>query len=123
MADVGHLESPVMHADTTAPAPVTPRVSIIALGMSLSLSLTISYVLCVLFDLWFPELAMYETWERLLPGFVWLSWPSFLLGLAEVFAYGWYAALLVGALYNFFAPPVRLRRGLDAPAGRRTNSS
>ena len=123
MADVSHLESPVMRADTTAATPVTPRVSIIALGMSLSLSLAISYVLCVLFDLWFPELAMYETWERLLPGFVWLSWSSFLLGLAEVFAYGWYAALLVGAFYSFFAARARRRRGLNAPAGRRTNFS
>ena len=46
---------------------------------------------------------MYETWLRLLPGFTWLSWPSFLLGLAESFAYGWYIALVFGPLYNFFA--------------------
>ena len=61
------------------------------------------YVLCVLFDLWFPEQAMNPVWSPLLPGFTWLNWPSFLLGLVETFAYGWYVALVFGPLYNFFA--------------------
>jgi hypothetical protein len=38
-----------------------------------------------------------------LPGFKLLSWPTFLLGLVESFAYGWYIALTFGPLYNFFA--------------------
>ncbi len=79
-----------------------PRIPIVALGMSLGLFLAITFVLCVLFDLWFPGQAMYETWLRLLPGFTWLTWPSFFLGLVESFAYGWYVALVFGPLYNFF---------------------
>ena len=38
--------------------------------------------------------AMYPVWSRLLPGFRWLDGWSFLLGLGESFAYGWYIALL-----------------------------
>lgn len=88
---------------TPLPARTAPRVPVVALGTSLGLFLALTYVLCVLFDLWFPQLAMYETWESLLPGFTWLSWPSFFLGLVESFAYGWYIALIFAPLYNFFA--------------------
>ena len=73
------------------------------MGTSLGLFFAITYVLCVGFDLIFPQHAMYETWLKLLPGFTWLTWPSFLLGLVETFAYGWYVALVFGPLYNFFA--------------------
>jgi hypothetical protein len=79
------------------------RIPVIAFGVSLGFFLAITYVLCVGFDLFFPGQAMYQTWLRLLPGFTWLSWPSFLLGLIESFAYGWYVALIFGPLFNFFA--------------------
>jgi hypothetical protein len=87
------------------PLPTVPaaRLPVSALGMSLGLFLTISYVLCVGFDLLFPGQAMYQSWLRLLPGFTWLTWPSFLLGLVESFGYGWYVALIFGPLFNFFA--------------------
>ena len=85
------------------PVSARPRVPVLALGMSLGLFLAITYVLCALFDLWFPGQAMYQTWLRLLPGFTWLTWSSFFLGLIESFAYGWYVALVFGPLYNFFA--------------------
>jgi hypothetical protein len=45
-------------------------------------------------------MAMYETWLKLLPGFEWLSWQSFLLGLAESYGYGWYFALIWVPFYN-----------------------
>lgn len=79
-----------------------PRIPVIALGMSLGVFLTITYVLCVGFDLLFPGQAMYQTWLRLLPGFTWLTWQSFLFGLVGSFAYGWYVALVFGPLFNFF---------------------
>jgi hypothetical protein len=72
-------------------------------GLSLGLFLAISCVLCVAFDLVFPGMAMYESWMKLLPGFTWLSAGSFLLGLAESFAYGIYIALIYCPLYNFFS--------------------
>ncbi len=89
------------------PARTAPRLPVLALGAGLGSFLAITYMLCVLFDLWFPEQAMYQTWLRLLPGFTWLSWPSFFLGLVESFAYGWYVALVFAPLYNFFAARLR----------------
>lgn len=81
----------------------TPRIPVVAFGASLGTFLTVTYVLCVGFDLLFPGQAMYQTWLRLLPGFTWLTWPSFLLGFIESFAYGWYVALIFGPLFNLFA--------------------
>jgi hypothetical protein len=78
------------------------RIPVIAFGLSLSLFFAITYVLCIGFDLLFPGQAMYQTWLRLLPGFTWLTWPSFLLGLVESFVYGWYVALIFGPLFNLF---------------------
>ncbi|MCT8971848.1 DUF5676 family membrane protein [Microbaculum marinisediminis] len=80
-----------------------PRIPVMALGMSLGLFLAITYVLCVGFDLLFPGMAMYQTWLRLLPGFTWLTWPSFFLGLFEAFAYGWFVAFVFAPLFNVFA--------------------
>lgn len=83
------------------------RVSIYAVGMSLGLFLAITFTLCVGFGLLFPGATMYQAWLPLLPGFTWLSLPSFLLGLVEAFAYGWYAAVIVVPLYNLFARSAR----------------
>ena len=94
-------------AGTPLPAASMPRLPVLALGMSLGLFLAITFSLCVGFDLLFPGMAMYETWLKLLPGFTWLSWPSFFLGLAESFAYGWYIALVFAPLFNFFAARFR----------------
>lgn len=74
-----------------------------AVGMALGLFFVITYVLCVVFDLVFPGMAMYESWMRLLPGFTWLTWGSFLLGLAESFAYGFYVSLVFCPLYNYYS--------------------
>lgn len=84
-----------------------PSIPLLVFGLSLGLFLAITYVLCVGFDLLFPGQAMYQDWQRLLPGFTWLTWPSFLLGLVESFAYGWYVALIFCPLYNFFATRLR----------------
>ena len=80
-----------------------PRVPVLAFGMSLGIFFAATYVLCVGFDLLFPGQAMYQSWLRLFPGFTWLTWASFLLGLVESFAYGWYVALVFGPLFNLFA--------------------
>lgn len=78
-------------------------ISLVAVGHATSLFLAISFVLCVAFDLVFPHWAMYEAWRGLLPGFEWISWQSFLVGLVESYAYGWYFALIWVPLYNVFA--------------------
>jgi hypothetical protein len=50
----------------------------------------------------FPQSAMYEVWLKLLPGFEWLSWQTFFLGLVESYIYGWFITLIWVPLYNFF---------------------
>lgn len=92
-----------MTADLARRVRSAPRLPVVALGLSLGLFLTITYILCIGYDLIFPGQAMYQTWLRLLPGFTWLSWGTFLLGLVESFAYGWYIALIFAPLFNFFA--------------------
>ncbi len=84
--------------------------SLVAIGHATSLFLAITFALCVAFDLLFPDYAMFEAWRRLLPGFEWLTWKSFLLGLVESYAYGWYVALIWVPIYNVFA-----RRGPQRP--------
>lgn len=74
-----------------------------AFGHATSLFLAITFALCVGFDLVFPQMAMYQSWQALLPGFTWLSWSSFCLGLIESYGYGWYVALIWVPLYNVFA--------------------
>lgn len=78
-------------------------ISLTAVGHATSLFLTITFALCVAFDLIFPQHAMYEAWRKLLPGFEWISWSSFLLGALECYGYGWFFALIWVPLYNFFA--------------------
>jgi hypothetical protein len=77
-------------------------ISVLALGNSASLFLAITFTACVLFDLVFPQRAMFDAWRRLLPGFEWISWRGFLVGLAESYLYGWYLALVWTPLYNLF---------------------
>lgn len=79
-------------------------IPVLALGMSLSLFLLISYVLCVVGYLLFPSLPLnHAVLAIFLPGFELLTWSAFFLGLVECLAYGWYVALILGPLYNFFA--------------------
>ena len=78
-------------------------ISLWDVGHATSLFLAITFVLCVGFDLLFPARRMYEAWQALLPGFTWISWRSFCLGLVESYGYGWYLVLIWVPLYNVFA--------------------
>jgi hypothetical protein len=89
---------------------MTSGLSLSAFGHATSVFLAMTFTLCVGFDLLFPEMAMYRSWQALLPGFTWISAPSFFLGLVESYGYGWYAALIWVPLYNVFAVR-RARRG------------
>jgi hypothetical protein len=79
---------------------MTKGLSLFAFGQATSLFLAITFTLCVAFDLVFPQMAMYRSWQALLPGFTWISWSDFLLGLIESYGYGWYVALIWVPLYN-----------------------
>lgn len=62
----------------------------------------ITYILCISFDLIFPQSAMYKFWEILLPGFTWLSWGSFFIGALGIIIYGLYIAAVFVPIYNYF---------------------
>ena len=79
-------------------------VPVIPLGLSLGAFFVISYVLCVVLYLLFPQAVLDHAMLSLfLPGFKLLTWGSFGLGLIESFGYGWYVALIFGPLYNYCA--------------------
>jgi hypothetical protein len=82
--------------------PAAPRLPVVPLGLSLSVFLVISYVLWVLLGVIGWDAGLHRPWLQFLPGFTWLTWPSFLLGLVEVIAYGWYTVLIFVPLFNFF---------------------
>lgn len=65
--------------------------------------LAIAFVLCVFWDLVFPGLQMYPAWQAFLPGFKWLNWGSFFLGIFEAYVYGFFVGYVFIPLYNLFA--------------------
>ena len=79
-------------------------IPIVTLGLSLSLFFVISYVICIAGYLLAPGFPVqHAALSIFLPGFELLSWRSFSLGMAESFIWGWYIALVFGALYNFIS--------------------
>ena len=74
------------------------RLSVI--GNATSLFLAFTYLLCVIWGLLFGSAQMYPVWAPLLPGFDWLSWGDFFLGLIESYSYGWYFAVVWTPIYN-----------------------
>lgn len=88
-----------------SPAPRTgapQRLRLVPLGMSLGLFLAISYTLCIALGLIEPDFGLHKPWLQFFPGFEWLTWRGFFIGLTESFVYGWYAALVFVPLHNFF---------------------
>lgn len=80
------------------------QLRIAPVGHSVALLLVVSYILCVAFGLLMPgQFHMHEAWAPLLPGFEWLTWPGFFIGLVEVYLYGWYFAVVFVPLYRWFA--------------------
>ena len=78
------------------------RLSILRIELILGLFLVISYALCIGYGLLVPEeFRMHTAWEALLPGFTWLSPASFIIGLVESFAYGFYISVVFVPIYNW----------------------
>lgn len=70
---------------------------------ALATATLVSYLLCIAYGLATPvSLHMHGFLEQVLPGFKWLTWPGFLIGLVESFLYGAYAGMVYVPLYNFF---------------------
>lgn len=79
-------------------------IQVVPFGISLSLFCAITFALCVLFYILFPDsaekhalLSLYAPWLKV------MTWSGFLLGLVGSIVCGWYVALVFGPLYNFFA--------------------
>ena len=81
----------------------TTRLAIVPVGLSLGSFLVITYVLCVLFGLLISERGIHQLLAQLVPGFTWITWPSFFLGLIWSFIFGWYIAVVFVPLFNFFS--------------------
>jgi hypothetical protein len=45
---------------------------------------------------------MHQLLFQIIPGFTWITWPSFFIGLFWNFVWGWYIALVFALLFNFF---------------------
>lgn len=84
-----------------------PRIAFVPFGHASSLFFAITFAVCVAFDFLFPAHAMYQAWQKLLPGFEWISWRSFLIGLVESYGCGWYLTLIWVPLYNYFGGRAR----------------
>lgn len=57
-------------------------------------------LLAVLFPDWW---VMQKIYEVMMPGFTFISWGTFFLGLLEAFVGGIWVAVLFVPIYNFFA--------------------
>ncbi len=71
-------------------------------ALSVSSFIVFTYIICVIYGLIFHEYAMHKAWESLLPGFYWLTWNTFIIGLVESVLYGIYVALIFVPLFNYF---------------------
>ncbi len=87
-------------------------ISLLTFGAALSSFMGLSYVICVIGYLVLPDWLMipHSSLELFLPGFKLLTFGRFVLGVIEVLIFGWYVALVFGALYNFYA--ARLNGGV-----------
>lgn len=69
--------------------------------LSLAIWVAITFVVCVVYGL-IAASSMHNAFlEQVLPGFEWLSWRGFFIGLTESFLYGVYAALVYVPIHNF----------------------
>lgn len=76
-------------------------VNVKLLTWSLGLFAAVSFLVCVAYGLIVPEaLHMHAALESVLPGFRWLSFGGFFLGLLESFLYGIYGGLVFGWIHN-----------------------
>jgi hypothetical protein len=76
-------------------------VALVPLGLSLSIFLAATFVLCAIGG-FIPGLKDLHFLSALYPALDWGDPAMIGLGAAYAFACGWYAALVCGGLYNFF---------------------
>ena len=70
-------------------------------SLSLALWTAFTFVFCVTYGMLTPSNIHNAFLEQVLPGFEWLTWWGFLVGLIESLLYGAYAGLVYVPIYNF----------------------
>ena len=83
-----------------------PAVALMPLGLSLSIFLAISFLLCAVADL-VPWLQDFHLLKALYPDIDWAKPEMIGVGVVWAFLTGWWVALGFGSLYNFFAARAR----------------
>ena len=73
------------------------------IAWTLSVFAAVIFTLDVLAGLLFPDwYVMHKAWELILPGYTFISWGAFLIGVVESFVGGFLTAVLFVPIYNFF---------------------
>ncbi|HEX9596719.1 MAG TPA: hypothetical protein VF982_07575 [Anaerolineales bacterium] len=79
------------------------KLSFWPLAWTLAVFAAAVFTLDVLAGLLFPNwYVMQKAWEFLLPGYTFISWGAFLIGLVESFIGGFLTAVLFVPIYNYF---------------------
>lgn len=80
---------------------------------TLAIWAAVAFVICVIYGLVTPRsLHMTSFLEQILPGFRWLTWPGFAIGLLKSLLYGVFAGVTFCPIYNL----LHRRRALLARA-------
>lgn len=82
------------------------RLSVAAVGLSLSTFFALTYLLCFVVELVLPDPAI-PVWLRPFPGTLSIDWFGVLQGLVLSLIWGWYVALAFVPIYNFFTARFR----------------
>lgn len=73
------------------------------IAWTLAVFATVVFTLDMLFGVLFPNWwVMQNLYESLLPGFTFISWGAFFLGLVESFIGGFLTAVIFVPIYNYF---------------------
>lgn len=77
--------------------------SIKVVSWSSGFFMSFTFILCVLYGLLVPQRlhSMFYFLEAVLPGFKWLTFGGFIIGLIESFLYGAYIGIVFVPIYNF----------------------
>jgi hypothetical protein len=88
-------------------------------AITLGCWMAISFTVCVLGGVIAPGVPIpHKTLELLLPGFIWISFGAFVLGLIESFLFGVYAGWLLVVIHNFLARRWEATQRVTGATGR-----
>ena len=82
------------------------RLSVVAVGLSLSAFFALSYLICFAVEVLLPDPSV-QAWLSLFPGTLAVNWLGLAHGLALSLIWGWYIAFAFVPIYNFFAARFR----------------